>query len=76
MLNVDSNHCLTWDGLKGWKIAALKDQTRVNGEQRLGHRRTKALVNKSILALSLVTNQAIKSHIVRRIKSLLDYMKK
>ena len=60
MLNVDSNHCLTWDGLKGWKIAALKDQTRVNGEQRLGHRRTKALVNKSILALSLVTNQAMK----------------
>ena len=60
MLNVDSNHCLTWDGLKGWKIAALKDQTRVNGKRRLGRRRTKAMVNKSILALSLVTNQAMK----------------
>ena len=58
------------------KERASKDQARVKGKQWPGCRRTKAMVKKRVLALSFGTNQAMKSHIVRRIKSFLDYRKK
>ena len=56
------------------KERASKDQARVKGKQWPGCRRTKAMVKKRVLALSFGTNQAMKSHIVRRIKSFLEFM--
>jgi hypothetical protein len=46
----------------------------VKGKQRLGDRGTMAKVNKRVLALSRETNQAMMSHIVLRIKSLVEVL--
>jgi hypothetical protein len=46
----------------------------VKGKQRLGDQGTMAKVKKKVLALSRETNQAIRSLIVLRIKSLVEVL--
>jgi hypothetical protein len=45
---------------------------KVKGKRRLENRGTMAKVKKRVLALSQETNQATRSHIVLRIKSLVE----
>ena len=73
-------YIIVWLGLacegEDSKERASKDQARVNDKRQLGHQWTMTMVKKRVLALSLGTNQPMRSHIVRRIKSFLDYLKK
>ena len=74
LLLVQITMCLgmAWEGED--KERASKDQARVKGKRQLRRRWTMTVVNKRVLALSLGSNQVMGSHIMRGIKSLLDFM--
>jgi hypothetical protein len=79
MLNVNSKSWYNFEWPARVKIEsknASKNQAEVKGKRCLGCRKTMAVVKKKVLAFSLVTNQVKRSYIMRRIKSLLDHMKK
>jgi hypothetical protein len=79
MLNVNSKSWYNFEWLARVKIEskkASKDQAEVKGKRCLGCRKTMAVAKEESIAFSLVTNQAKRSYIMRRIKSLLDHMKK
>lgn len=71
---------MVWCGMaferKYNKKKASKNQAKVKGKRWLSRQRAMVVVKKKVLSFILITNQAKRSYIVRRIKSLLDHLKK